>query len=78
MEWISIKEQYPNKGKRVIIYGQWADPGFKDDEDYEPHRHAREGEFDCFDIAEGPIWRSNGGRFYEVTHWMDLPGHPKN
>jgi len=62
MEWISVKERLPDKAEQYLVFLQWQS-GY-----WEP-------EIDIEYYTEKRGWEDWGD---SVTHWMELPPHPKN
>lgn len=81
MEWISVKKQLPKKDGRYLVRRTI----FKKTVWYEVLDFAKDGrKVDKYDFHRGwkNVWYdydSEWGHitFDDVTHWMELPGEPK-
>ena len=62
-EWISVDERLPERSTRVLAYSK------------------KYNEADVYYYGGADEWWDNDGwasaKYYEITHWMPLPGAPK-
>jgi len=64
MEWISVKDEIPPKGK-ILVFDDHYGAG---------HRYIALSDGDGYISECGSI---DAHRLYKVTHWMPLPSAPK-
>ena len=71
MEWISVKDELPKYGQRVLIGGVWDKKEFIIDgiNKFKSIIHNERGRH--------LEWDKQNGIHLEVTHWMPLPEPPK-
>lgn len=66
-EWISVEEQFPEGAEKVLVFCDWSEEDYMDDD------------FIVAQNMDGGYWVNGdtGDAVYRVTHWMPLPEPPE-